>query len=119
MKLSGTCLALGVVPLVILTCAQVTGGGSGAPSDVRAGTARLAEDVPLVGVGAVHALHPGDEHVAENLIGILEAIQPWVTGETLCPPSSMSCMQVVGHAAPLKELTAVPAGVKCSPKHLM
>ena len=119
MKLSGICLALGVVPLVNLTCAQVTLGGSGGPSDVRAGTARLAEeDVPHAGVLAVHPIPEEDEEVATNLTIALEALQPGVTGETLCPPSSMSCMQV-GHAAPLKELTALPAGVKCSPSHLM
>ena len=119
MKLSGICLALGVVPLANLTCAQVTGGGGGGPSDARAGTAWLAvEAIPTAGVFAVRAIGPENEQVAENVIGILKANRPGVTGETLCPPSSMSCMQV-RHAAPLKELTAVPAGVNCSRKHLL
>ena len=92
MKLSGICFGLGVVPLVNLTCAQVTGGGGGGPSNVRAGTRRLDQAIPKAGVVGVHSIGRGDEQVAEDLIGILEAKRPGVTGETLCPPSSMSYM---------------------------
>ena len=94
MKLSGICFGLGVVPLVNFTYAQVTGGGGGGPSDVRAGTLSLDQAIPHVGVKVVHEFQSRDQHVAERLIGVLEAKRPGVTGETLCPPSSMSCMQV-------------------------
>ena len=110
-------LALGVVPPVHLTCAQVTGGGGGGPSAIRAGTARFAKEaIPYAGVAAVHAIDPGDDQVAEDLMGHLEA-DGQITGETFCPPSSVSRMHV-GHAAPLEELTAAPTGIKSSPKHL-
>ena len=102
MKLSGMFLAFGVVPLVHLACAQVTGGGGGGgPSAIRAGTARFTEEeIPYAGVAAVHTIDLGDDQVAEDLIGHLEADRK-ITGETFCPPSSVSRMHV-GHAAPTR-----------------
>ena len=68
MKLRGIFLALGVQPVVHLTCAQ------GRPPAVRASTSRFAEDdVPNVGVVAVHAIAPGDEQIEEEQIENIEA----------------------------------------------
>ena len=73
MKLLGFFLALGMEPIVYLTCAQVTGGG-GLPSAIPAGISRFAEeDIPYAGVTAVHAIAPDEEKVARDLIEKLEA----------------------------------------------
>ena len=85
MKFLGIALALGVQPFGHLTCAQVTGGG-GPPPAVRASTSRFAEDdVSNVGIVAVHAIAPGDEQIAEEVIENFEA-DGQTTGETFCPP---------------------------------
>ena len=63
MKLLGFFSALGVMPIVYLTCAQTTGGG-GRPSAVGAGTTRFAEeDVNDVGAAGVRAIAPAGKHV--------------------------------------------------------
>lgn len=84
MKLLGFALALGVAPIIHLTCAQATGDG-GRPSATRAGISRFAEeDVPVVGVVAVHAVASGDEQLVEDVVKKLEAANH-TTGETPCP----------------------------------
>ena len=73
MKLPGRLLVLGVVPIVHLARAQVTGGG-GRPSGIRAGIIRFAEEGILeVGASQVHAIAHGDEQVGESLIEQLQA----------------------------------------------
>ena len=80
MKLLGVFSALGVWHIVHLTCAQVTGGGIGA------GETNFAEGgISGVGVAAVHAIAPGDEIFAEDLIEHLEE-DDQTAGETPCPP---------------------------------
>ena len=84
MKLLGFLLALGMEPIVYLTCAQVTGGG-GLPSAIPAGISRFAEeDIPYAGVTAVHAIALDEEKVARDLIEKLEA-DGENTGETFYP----------------------------------
>lgn len=83
MKLLGL-MALGVVPIVKITLAQVT-GGSERPSSIRAGITTFAEEgISDVGVAEVHEIAPEDEHVVEELIEQLEA-DGQATGETPCP----------------------------------
>ena len=116
MKLLGGFLALGVVPIVDLTCAQVV-GGSGRPSAVRAGMTRFAEEaVSDVGVAQVHAIAHEDEEVGESLVEKLQA-DGQATGEMSSPP-----LVRVKHAPsavrrPLY-LMAVQIGIKSSQKYL-
>ena len=107
MKLLGMFLALGVKPAVHLTCAQVTGGGR--PSTIRAGVSRFTEDdIPDVGVAAVHAIAPDDERVVEDMIERLKD-HGQITGESPCPVVDEEHPSRAGSTL---EQTAVPAGIK-------
>ena len=84
MKLRGVCLALGAMPIVDLTCAQVD-GGSGRLSPARAGMTRFAEEAVFdEGIAQVHGIAHGDEQVGKNLIEKLQA-DGQVTGEMPSP----------------------------------
>ena len=85
MKLLRALFSLGIWPIVHLTCAQVNDGGGAGASAIGAGKSSFTEeDIPDVGVVAVHAIASGDEQVAEELIERLET-DGETTGETRCP----------------------------------
>lgn len=76
--------ALGVVPIIHLTCAQTIGGGR--PSSIRGGVTRFAdENISDVGVTAVHAIAHGDGPVAQGLMEQLE-VDGQTAGEAPYPP---------------------------------
>ena len=115
MKLLGGFLALGVVPIVDLTCAQVV-GGSGRPSAVRAGMTRFAEEaVSDVGVAQVHAIAHEDEEVGESLVEKLQA-DGQATGEMSSPLVRVK-LAPSAVRRPLY-LIAVQSGIKSIQKYL-